>query len=219
MASAGLRFKWNFDMVQSYSLLSSFFHRFLFSLSLSTLSDSAFLFPLPHLLTTSSPPPPPPCLPLTPYSSPPPNTFPFTTVAKKMKEGIKLRCDAAFNQTSTTGSDFDYGSVSTLGADSAIHTDREQTTRTKIRSRTEAQSSPGGLVPFHLLPCHQWLQLPQLNELLIHVHIPLQSAEVYALYVGVTHYIIIQMHYSVNYILKSATVTCYSQHARDWECY
>lgn len=188
MASAGLRFKWNFDMVQSYSLLSSFFigssfpclHTLRLCLSLPS-------SPLPHHLLTSTSLPPPNTFPST--SSPPPNTFPFTTVAKKMKEGIKFRCDAAFNQTSTTGSDFDYGSVSTLGADSAIHTDREQTTRTKIRSRTEAQNSPGGLVPFHLLPCHQWLQLPQLNELLIHVHIhlPLQSAEVYALYVCWSH--------------------------------
>lgn len=49
MASAGLRFKWNFDMVQSYSLLSSFSSVPLFPVS--TLSDSAFLFPLPHFLT------------------------------------------------------------------------------------------------------------------------------------------------------------------------
>lgn len=66
MASAGLRFKWNFDMVQSYSLLSSFFigssfpclHTLRLCLSLPS-------SPLPHHLLTSTSLPPPNTLLLT----------------------------------------------------------------------------------------------------------------------------------------------------------
>lgn len=66
----------------------------------------------------------------------------FISVANKMKEGIKDRCDAAFNKTvsGSCGVDQQFSSVIRLEEDSGPHTSMIQDTRTR---KSDIQRSTG----------------------------------------------------------------------------
>ena len=72
----------------------------------------------------------------------PPSFLVFVSVANKMKEGIKDRCDAAFNKTvsGSCGLDQQFSSVIRLEEDSGPHTSMMQDTRTR---KSDIQRSTG----------------------------------------------------------------------------